>query len=92
MRSENRLLNVSLGLLIHRLLSSICFLHWWSSRCGNWLSLLGRGLGHDFVNGGLEDLDGVGEGFTRTELTFGIPTLHSEDEQNYSEADGRRRI
>ena len=42
------------------------------------LALLGRGLGHDFVERGLEDLDGVGEGLAGTDLTLGIPSLHAE--------------
>ena len=41
-------------------------------------ALLGRGLGHDFVERGLENLDGVGEGLARTDLTLGIPSLHDE--------------
>ena len=44
--------------------------------CGR--ALLGRGLGHNFVARGLEDLDGVGEGLAGAKLTLGVPALHAE--------------
>ena len=40
-------------------------------------ALLRRGLGHDFVERGLEDLDGVGEWLAGTKLALGIPALHA---------------
>ena len=40
-------------------------------------ALLGRGLGNDFVERRLEDLDGVGERLAGAKLTLGVPALHT---------------